>query len=235
MSGACPLAAADSTPPPAAQAALLDRADLLFCLARAFLPPPDNWSVCDWAQPLAEDLTDLGGALGIDMSELLQALDAECTRWAEAARRNDGSADPWLVEYTRLFLMPPVVVPLNTGLYLEGTIGGAAAQMMLSCYETAGIAPSEAFRDLPDHVAMQLEFVARLLEREARGDIDGRAMADEYGREFIHAWAGPLEQACQAAASKAPAAHVFAALARLLRQVVDDPEVSLERLAPERP
>lgn len=213
--------------PAAGQGAeLLDRADLLFCLARAFMPPPEAWSVCDWAQPLADDLAELGASLQLDTAEVQGALGAECARYASSTRLTDASADPWLVEYARLFLVPPVAVPLNTGLYLEGALGGSAAQMMRSCYESAGIAPSEAFRDLPDHVAMQLEFVARLLERGARGDIDGRAMADEFCREFIHAWAEPLEQACNAAGARFPAARVYGALTRLLRRAVADPEIA---------
>lgn len=204
---------------------LLDRADLLFCLARAFMTPPAGWSVCDWAQPLADDLTELGASLGVDTDGVQAALVGECSRWASAARLADGSADPWLVEYSRLFLMPPVAVPLNTGLYLEGSIGGTASQMMRSCYETAGIVPSESFHDLPDHVAMQLEFVARLMERSARGDADGMAMAQEFCSEFIHAWAGPLEQACATASTRFPAARVYAALARLVRQAVGDPDL----------
>ena len=204
---------------------LLDRADLLFCLARAFMTPPAGWSVCDWAQPLAEDVAELGASLGVETDAVQAALDGECSRWASAARLADGSADPWLVEYSRLFLMPPVAVPLNTGLYLEGSIGGTAAQMMRSCYDTAGIVPSESFHDLPDHVAMQLEFVARLMERSARGDADGMAMAQEFCSEFIHAWAGPLEQACATASTRFPAARVYAALARLVRQAVGDPDL----------
>lgn len=204
---------------------LLDRADLLFCLARAFMTPPAAWSVCDWAQPLADDLAELGASLGLDTDGVQAALDGECSRWASAARLADGSADPWLVEYSRLFLVPPVAVSLNTGLYLEGSIGGAASQMMRSCYETAGIAPDEAFHDLPDHVALQIEFLARLVERGARGDDSGTAMAEEFATEFVHAWAGPLEQACRAAAARHRAAAVYAALARLLRIAVDDPRV----------
>lgn len=205
--------------------ALLDRADLLFCLAQAFMPPPEGWSVCDWAQPLADDLVELGAHIDADMSSVQAALAEECSRWASAAQRADGSADAWLVEYARLFLMPPALVPLNTGLYLEGAVGGTAAQMIRSCYETAGTAPNEAFRDLPDHVAMQLEFVARLLERAARGDTDGLAMAEEFSQEFIHAWAGPLQQACEKAASAQPAARVYAELTKLLRAVLHDPDL----------
>ena len=204
---------------------LLDQADLLYCLARAFMPPPEGWSVCDWAQPLQADLDETGPMLGLDVSGVLAALEAECQRWAGAARLADDSADSWLVEYARLFLMPPAVVPLNTGLYLEGAIGGTAAQMMRSCYETAGIVPDDGFHDLPDHVAIQIEFLARLVERGARGDEDGSAMATEFAAEFVHAWAGSLEQACAAAIGRHPAAAVYAALARLLRRALNDPSL----------
>lgn len=196
--------------------ASLDSADLFFCLARAFMPPPAQWSVCDWAQPLADDLGELAATLGLDGGPALSALAEECRRYATGARLADGSAEPWLVEYARLFLTPPVPVPLNTGLYLEGAIGGAAAQMMRSCYETAGVVPSEAFHDLPDHVAMQLEFLARLHERAARGEGDAQAMAEEFAAEFVQAWVEPLQRACDAAASQWPAARVYSALAGLV-------------------
>jgi TorA maturation chaperone TorD len=202
---------------------LLDRADLLFCLARAFMPSPAGWSVCDWAGPLAADLAELGASTGLPTEAAQSALAAECCRWEAATQLAHGSADSWLVEYTRLFLMPPVLVPLNTGLYLEGSIGGAAAQMMRSCYQMAGTAPNDSFQDLPDHVAMQLEFVARLLERGARGDADGVAMAEEFCLEFVHAWAGPLQQACESAVGRHPAARVYVELTRLLRAAVRDP------------
>jgi TorA maturation chaperone TorD len=218
-------AARVATAPSRAQLSLLHQADLLYCLARAFMPPPQGWSVRDWAQPLQADLDDIGPMLGLDVSGVQAALQAECQRWAAAARLDDGAADAWLVEYSRLFLVPPMVVPLNTGLYLEGAVGGTAAQMMRSCYETAGIVPDDGFHDLPDHVAIQIEFLARLVERGARGDDDGGAMADEFATEFVHAWAGSLEQACAAAAGGHPAAAVFAALARLLRQALGDPSL----------
>ncbi|MDP3345913.1 MAG: molecular chaperone TorD family protein [Hydrogenophaga sp.] len=202
--------------------ALLQRADLLYCLAQAFLPPPSHWTVCDWAQPLVDDLTEMAPGLpGLDLEDVKAALAAECARWAAQARA--GGGDTWLVEYSRLFLVPPVPVTLNAGVYLEGALGGSSTQMMLACYEMAGVKPDERFHDLPDHVAMQLEFLARLYERAARGDADAQAMAEEFAAEFVHAWGGALQQACRKAAASFPAAAVFVALARLVRQTLGDP------------
>jgi TorA maturation chaperone TorD len=201
----------------------LQRADLMYCLAQAFLPPPAGWSVCDWGQPLVDDLLDIGVQLGVDTGPARQAIAMECERWAALAREARGEADDWLVEYARLFLVPPVPVALNAGIYLEGALGGTSTQMMRSCYEAAGVEPDERFRDLPDHVAMQLEFVARLLERAARGESEAADMAGEYCAEFVHAWAGPMQQACQQAAVRFPAARVYAALVQLLRTLVRDP------------
>jgi TorA maturation chaperone TorD len=200
----------------------LARADLLFCLSQAFLPPPPAWSVCDWAQPLVDDLNELEPALdGIDLQPLRLAIERACAGWAALARQ--GQPDLWLVEYSRLFLVPPVPVTLNAGVYLEGALGGSSTQMVRSCYEMAGVLPDERFHDLPDHVSMQLEFMGRLMERAARGDPDALAMADEYAAEFVHHWGPPLEAACRRAAETFPAAFVFAELASLVRQAAQEP------------
>lgn len=199
--------------------ALIDRADLLYCLSRAFMPPPQGWSVRDWAEPLETDFSELGASLGIDVSVLRSALADACER-SDACARQGVDADTWLVEYARLFLVPPVPVPLNSGVYLEGAIGGAAAQMMRSCYHAAGVVPNESFHDLPDHVSMQLEFVARLYERAARGQVEALTMAEEFSDGFIRAWAPSLEKACESAATRWPNARVYAALAALLTKGV---------------
>jgi TorA maturation chaperone TorD len=198
----------------------LARAELLNCLSRAFLPPPPDWGIAEWGGLLSDDLRELGEATGLDTRAAVRALDAaiEASR-ADAAR---GGGSRWLVEYSGLFLVPPVKVTLNAGVYLDGALGGASTQMVRSCYETAGFAPAEDFRDLPDHVAMQLEFVARLEERAAGGDDDAAAMAGEFCAMFIDGWAEPLERACLAAADRAAAARVYAALARLVRVAAGD-------------
>jgi TorA maturation chaperone TorD len=202
----------------------LECSDLLYCLARAFMPPPAAWSAAQWAEPLAEDLHELALALALDAAPTLGALRTLCLGDA----RSNGTShisppEPWLVEYSRLFLVPPVPVPLNTGIYLEGAIGGRSAQMMQSCYQSAGMTPGATFHDLPDHVAMQLEFLARLYEHAARGEPDAAAMAEEFAAEFVSGWAEPLEQACARAQLQLPAARVYRTLVQLLRAALGEP------------
>ena len=116
-------------------------------------------------------------------------------------------------------------VTLNTGIYLEGSLGGSSPRMMQACYETAGITLDAGFHDLPDHVAAQLEFMGRLYERAARGERDAAGMAEEFAHEFIHAWVDPLQQACARAQVRYACAGVFAALAGLIGAAVAAPEL----------
>jgi TorA maturation chaperone TorD len=185
-------------------------ADLFLVLAAAFAPPPPGLSSAAWCGSLADDLGELGAALALETSDAVAAL-------VRAAAGPLGE-EPWLVRYSRLFLVPPVTVTLNTGIYLEGGLGGTASQMMAQCYAVAGFERSESFRDLPDHVAIQLEFVAALLGRAFEGDPDSRDMASEYSQAFLHHWIDPLRRACERSAAGDPAAAAYAALAGVLGQ-----------------
>jgi TorA maturation chaperone TorD len=200
--------AAESPPDPAAHA----RAELLMLLAAAFAPPPAVLSTRDWCASLAADLEDLGSELALDCGAAVERL--------RETAAGPLAADPWLVEYSRLFLVPPVPVALNTGLYLEGGLAGVSAQMMVQCYAAAGFVPRESFRDLPDHVAMQLEFVAALVGR-ADDDPASLEMACEFADGFISHWIEPLCAACERFSGKHPAARVYGALGEALRRVLD--------------
>lgn len=195
----------------------LEWPELFACLARAFLPPPAQLTGDAWCEALAGDLADLAPPLDLDVTAAVAAL--------RAAARSKTARDSWLVAYSHLFLVPPVHVPLNAGIYLEGGLAGVSAQMLAQCYATAGFAQREDFRDLPDHVALQLEFVSALLARGEAGDADAFAMCNEFIAEFVAHWAQPLHHACKSAAATEESAVVYAALAALLI-------AALERLTP---
>lgn len=74
------------------------------------------------------------------------------------------------VEYNRLFVgpNPPRVYPYES-MYQGpgGAAMGEAALHVLSTYALEGLCPGDVEKDLPDHVALELEFLAYLCAREA--------------------------------------------------------------------
>lgn len=200
-------------PLPFADAPANDLADLFMLLAAAFAPPPAAMTTRDWCEPLLADLEDLGRGLAVDTAAARRAL--------QEAASGPLTNDPWLVEYSRLFLVPPVAATLNTGIYLEGGLAGVSSQMMAQCYATGGFSQREDFRDLPDHVAIQLEFIGALLGRHVEGDADGLPMAQEFCRDFVAHWVRPLRSTLTKAADAHPAAVVYAGLADVLLAATD--------------
>ena len=111
-----------------------------------------------------------------------------------------------LVDYTRLFL-GPVDAPARP--YGSIWLGPDKLTMqettmaVLALYEEGGFDIAEDFRELPDHIAAELEFLYLLLFRESRGQGSGvageagdpailrkRLMAEHLGR-----WAAPFTEA----------------------------------------
>jgi TorA maturation chaperone TorD len=72
-------------------------------------------------------------------------------------------------EYHRLFVGPyKLPAPPYASVYLESepTVMGPSTLKVLRMYEEAGFLLSPSFKDLPDHIAAELEFMALLCEEE---------------------------------------------------------------------
>lgn len=201
------------------------RAEAFWLLARAFMPPPRGWRFGDWYGLLITDLEELSGTLQLDLAALRAAAQQAIDLRRDVDEAGGPGAD-WLVAYASLFLTPPVPAPLNAGLLLEGSLAGSVAQQALACYQAGGFAPSDDFHDLPDHVAVQLEFMARMLDQQTN-DGERQALADSFAHHFLRAWAPLLQQACQRAAAQEPAGWVYAALAGIVLQLVSAQDESL--------
>ena len=159
-------------------------AEFYLCLARAFLPPHTDNDHRALAVYLADDLADLAGETGYPIAEPLAQLRAAF----------DALPGPLalLQLYSKLFLTPPTPVALNTGRYLDGTVMGGSVQAIEGWYRRRGLERTESFHDLPDHVALQLEFVARLFAgaaaaRQAGDDAEARQLEAE-ARAFLGAF-----------------------------------------------
>ena len=111
------------------------------------------------------------------------------------------------VDYTRLFLNPtgPLAAPYESS-WLGGRDPMLAQEITLSvldAYKQGGYEVDESFRDLPEHIAAELEFLYTLIFREARAVASGndaeRAEAVDLRRRFIELhlgrWVGPFAAA----------------------------------------
>jgi len=169
------------------------RADIARLLAACFYEPGPEFA----EERVFAALRD--AAASVD-PELAAAAERLGTAFAAAALGD------LLVDYTRLFLGPVDIRAKPYGsvwLDDDAPLMGDSTMAVLQHYEDGGYEVDEGFRDLPDHVAVELEFLYvllfRLAEATARGDADTLHGADTMRRRFLAehlgAWIGPFTAA----------------------------------------
>lgn len=138
---------------------------------------------------------------------------------AESARRlgeafTAQDLETLLVDYTRLFLGPPEALARPYGsFWLSGdkTVMQDSTMAVLELYREGGFELDEEFLEVPDHVAVELEFLYLLTfkRNEARrlGDEVATAAWDQlhdlFLRGHLGAWIAPFTQAVKANAETA--------------------------------
>ena len=116
-----------------------------------------------------------------------------------------------LLDYTRLFLGPSHAIAAPYGsVWLEDqkTLMGDSTMAAVALYEEGGFEIEEEFRELPDHIAAELEFLYLLIYRENEGQRNGepetlKAATDLKKRfldEQLGLWIGPFAAAVKAGA-----------------------------------
>lgn len=192
------------------------RAEFYLCLARAFLAPREATFVAALRDALADDLAVLADELSLPIAAEL----------ADYRREIASLADPLalLQTYSAIFLAPPAAACINAGQYLDGALDGGSVREMEDAYRRCGVEREAGFRDLSDHVSVQLEFVAMLYAAQARcaaGEDAGTAAAVEPGH-FLYRYAARwIDRFCAdlevAAAVEGLAANPYLPLAKILR------------------
>lgn len=120
-------------------------------------------------------------------------------------------SDSLLLDYTRLFLGPAHIIAKPYGsVWLEGeeTLMQDSTMEVQALYEEGGFEIAENFRELPDHIAAELEFLYLLIyrENEARRHDNPEALTVMAGlrKRFLNAhlgsWVGPFTAAVRAGA-----------------------------------
>lgn len=119
-----------------------------------------------------------------------------------------------LLDYTRLFLGPMQILAKPYGsVWLEEnkTLMGDTTMAVLELYREADFEMDEEFKELPDHIAVELEFLYLLIfqENEARSSGDAERlneMTDLKARfldQHLGRWIGPFTEAVKGSAASA--------------------------------
>ncbi len=132
------------------------------------------------------------------------------------------------IEYTRLFLGPGRHVRPYAATYLDGpgaSLCGPSAIWARDFMEAAGFALAPGHRNLPDHVSVELEFMARMAAREAEaleaGDAATARQFRNIQRDFLENHLGRwLPRFCGHAAEHAELSF-YRELARLAGHFLD--------------
>jgi len=156
------------------------RADAWHSLSALFVLPANNLS------SLHEDIHSLCDAL-----EKLGAASAERVRsLSNTLERTD--EQQCRIEFTRLFIGPfQTMAPPYGSVYLEqGRLMGESTIAVMNAYVEAGLKLNERYKDLPDHIAAEFEFLYFLLTNSVRlHDAGAQNESDEIMRvyeEFLH-------------------------------------------------
>jgi TorA maturation chaperone TorD len=116
-----------------------------------------------------------------------------------------------LLDYTRLFLGPNHIAAKPYGsIWLEGqnTVMGESTMAVKKLYEESGFDMSDDFHEVPDHIAVELEFLYLLIyrENEAGRNKDAEALKERVAlrtrflEQHLGGWIAPFSAAMIAGA-----------------------------------
>lgn len=132
-----------------------------------------------------------------------------------------------LVDYTRLFIGPlqPLARPYGS-FWLSGETAQGATLAVLELYRRGGFDLDADFHDLPDHVAVELEFLYVLAFRRQQAQRDGDAAAlaeaDALSRRFLDEHVGAWVSRFADAVDRAAQTRFYRELAAMTRACLQD-------------
>ena len=174
------------------------RADLCRFLAACYYQPGSEFS----EEGVFDSMLAAASRIDLDFATRARRLGE-----AFSAEEHDGL----LLDYTRLFLGPAEVIAQPYGsvwLSAEESLMGDASMAVLQLYEEGGFEIAEDFRELPDHIAAELEFLYLLIYRENEGHRNAEpealkaamSLKKRFLDEQLGLWIGPFTAAVKAGA-----------------------------------
>lgn len=139
------------------------------------------------------------------LAGLLENITSDAARFAgqAASRGTIVTFEELLVEYSRLFLGPfKLVAPPYGSVWLDEskTVMGASTARVAAFYDTCGLRLADDFHELPDHIAVELEFMSFLAFKQREALISGdhgeagrlSAVQQEFLANFLLPWLEPF-------------------------------------------
>jgi TorA maturation chaperone TorD len=108
------------------------------------------------------------------IAKLLEHVVPDAAQYAQEASRAIGNNLEYLaVEHARLFIGPfHVVAPPYGSVYLDSkAVMGESTARVAEFYQANGLQLAEDFHELPDHVAVELEFMSYLANRQSEAAV----------------------------------------------------------------
>lgn len=194
-------------------------------LARGFTYPDADWvaTLLDGQWPYA--LASVLEPLGIPTNRVWRAV-------AALPAEREAALQALQVEYTYLFInaVPHVPAPPYASAYTaQGLLMGEPAEAALMAYRQAGLTLAEDYRDLPDHLGAELEFLAWLGEQAVAAEKAGdeelaqvrlsqqQAFLEQQVRSWVPAFCRRVEEA-----ARLPFYRELAHLAEALLSIVPE-------------
>jgi TorA maturation chaperone TorD len=170
-------------------------------------------------------LADLEGLFSRPSVDLLQ----------QFAQDFDGDLESLRIEYSNLFVVPlgQYIKPYES-VYKTGLVYRGPAIEVKKMYEKAGAGIPEEFKDLPDHVGLELEFMHFLCQKEAKlwnhenqpGALTLQKMEKNFLEQHLTSW---IPAFCQEI-NKRTKNPFYRAMAKITRDFVLSDQTALDKL-----
>lgn len=138
---------------------ILQNRELFFHISSATFSPPNELIMDDIiSQNLFIAMNRISSHYSIASQEMISGLEKSISENPEILLNS------LQAEYVSLFVASSngVAAPPYGSFYLEGAIMGESTQRTLEAYKVAGFALNREYRDLPDHIAAEFEFLCHL-------------------------------------------------------------------------
>jgi len=142
------------------------------------------------------------------LAALLEPASPEAARFAADAAVAGGmtTRDSLAVEHARLFIGPfQLVAPPYGSIYLDDakTVMGDSTARVAAFYHACGLVLADDFHELPDHFAVELEFMSWLAFKQREAEVSGdkvevarvAGLQKEFLDRFLMPWVGSFTSA----------------------------------------